>query len=182
MANESLPLFVLPEASQGAKKKLTSTQAAYLAGLLDGEGHFGMRWGTPVVKNGHCYKRFEYFVALVMTNKAFMEKIAVMVPWGSGTIWNANRTLKGRARPAYKMKWSGTAAAELCRAMLPYLHLKRPHAELILKLADAKVAAQAERTRTAHAYPARIVQLEEVLFLAMRVLNKRGQDNAASLT
>ena|SRR5215468_2382544 len=178
MDTDILALFPFASVAKVQKKGLTPTQAAYMAGLLDGEGHFGMQ-RKLVTSRGYRYKTFEAFVVLVMTNKVFMETIAALVPWGGGTVGRNSRVLHGRARPGYRMKWSSTAAVQLCRAILPYLRLKTPHAKLIIALADAKAGAQAERSGRGHAYPARIVQLQEAMFVAMRNLNKRGQDNVS---
>jgi hypothetical protein len=180
MANESLPLFVLPESSTGVQRKLTPTQAAYMAGLLDGEGYFSLTLRDKPSK-GYHYKRFEAIVSLTMTNKTYMEGIAALVPWGGGTVGLSNRRLKGRAKPAYRMKWSGTAAVQLCRAILPYIRLKKAHVELLLAVADAKERAQAERTGQGHAYPLWIVELQTAAMRTFRILNIRGQDNAASV-
>lgn len=119
--------------------------AAYLAGLLDGEGCFSLTLRDKPTR-GHHYRRWEIAVTLVMTTREFMEEIALLVPWGGGTVGRNARTLVGRARPAWRMKWSGTAAVELCRAIQPYVRLKKKHVALILAIDVAKDLAQSERS------------------------------------
>ena len=179
MAKESLPLFPIERPASG-KKYLTPVQAAYLAGIIDGEGYIGMQYkaflsGRPGQR--HRYKQYEYFVVLNMTDKVFMEGIAQMVPWGGGTVGRAQRTLIGRKKHSWRMKWSSNAAIEVCRAIAPYVRIKKPHVELVLQIADAKARAQGERKGPGLPYPQWIHELYMYAHKQFRILNQRGQDN-----
>lgn len=179
MAYESLPLFP-DDVPAPRSKRLKSIDAAYIAGLLDGEGYFGIQLvdgGKVVHKPG--YKYYRYFVVLVMTSKPFLETIRAIAPWGESAVTSAYQKLRGRARPSWKIRWTGRHAASLCRDILPYLRLKRRHAELIIWLDDAKAFAVKERPagRGGSKYPAYIIDMHARARNEFRLLNARGQDN-----
>lgn len=161
-------------------KGLKPTEAAYLAGLLDGEGHFGMQYvhgGKIAHKAG--YKYHQYFITLVMTDKPLLEAMVALVPWGKARLQRGNYTLRGRAKPSWRIKWVGTNAANICRAIFPYVRLKKRHAELIIWLDNGKACAVKERPagRGGSKYPAYINDMHVRAHAEFRVLNQRGQDN-----
>lgn len=179
MAYESLPLFPHAEPEK-PHRGLTPTQAAYLAGLLDGEGHFGMQYvhgGKIAHKAG--YKYHQYFITLVMTNKPLLEAMAALVPWGKAGLQRGNYTLRGRAKPSWRIKWVGTIAARICRAIFPYVRLKKRHVELIIWLDNGKACAVKERPagRGGSKYPAYIKDMHVKAHAEFRMLNARGQNN-----
>jgi len=163
----------MPSVSERQRRFMGADEAAYFAGLLDGEGYFGLcRKDKP--SRGKHYVRYETFIVLTMTSKEFLEAMALMVPWGGGTVGRNARTQVGRAKPAWRVKWSGTAATEVCRAILPYIRLKRRHTELLLALATAKAVAQPERSGRGRAYPIWIVQMQDEMAAEFKRLNHRG--------
>lgn len=157
--------------------------AAYLAGLLDGEGYFGFnkRYKHRHGPGGAKYFYYEARIVLTMSTKEFMEEIAAMIPWATGTVGRNERVLVGKQKPAYRSIWSGATAVEICRAIYPYARLKRRHIELFLGLEAAKKVAEPERSGQGHVYPLWIKEMEQKIHAEFALLNKRGQENAGSL-
>ncbi len=167
----------MPAVSEKQRRFLQPEQAAYLAGLLDGEGYFSISWRSKPTR-GYKYYRWEIRITVSTTTREFLEKVAKMVPWGGGTVGLTSRRLKGRAKPAWRISWSGNSAIEVCRAIHPYVLLKNRHVELILAVASAKAEAQSERTGMGHRYPQKIADLMRDTSSIFSVINRRGQNNA----
>lgn len=153
--------------------------AAYLAGLLDGEGYFAfLKRDKP--SKGYHYLRYEPMIVLAMTDREFVEEISKIVPWGGGTVGRCARQQVGRAKPAWRIKWSGTAAFEIAQAIKPFVRLKLQHVNLLLALATAKKLAQPERSGHGHAYPLWLVQFQDSIAAEFSRLNRRGVDDETS--
>src|SRR5215203_6182657 len=116
---------------------LTELQKAWLAGFLDGEGHFGVQ-ETAVRKNGH-----RYYVPILQVAQAGYSGIALIHAiyqelGGVGTLHNGEtlppairmHATKGH-RFKYQIQWYGPMVVEICQMLIPYLRLKKPQAELL---------------------------------------------------
>lgn len=109
---------------------MKSTEAAYVAGLLDGEGCFRIdRFRTARSPIGFQYRPV---IEISMCDKGPMEFIAVAC---ERNIQTRKTRTKGN-RIVYSIAWRNTAAANLIRSILPYLRGKREQAEVLLHFND----------------------------------------------
>jgi hypothetical protein len=95
---------------------MKKTDAAWLAGLLEGEGCFRQYAGTG---NG----RARYQVILKMTDLDVVERAARITN-------NSNRIRPGqissiRHKPIWTLTWYGQAAEDVSRAVLPHMGKRR---------------------------------------------------------
>jgi len=108
-------------------KTLRAEDAAYIAGLLDGEGCFGIFKRTarkPLVSD-----QYSIHIAICITDP-------YIIPWlaeVTGCGWTASHdgsNIKHKA--VYTWHCASTAAATLAEQILPYLRIKREQAKLLI--------------------------------------------------
>lgn len=99
---------------------LTETERAYMAGLIDGEGSISCLWHA---KGKTCYP----VLTVAMTDFGVIEWL--------GAKWHVAVSRMPRRGEGYLpqvfVRISGHRVKLLCSLLLPYLHVKRRHAELI---------------------------------------------------
>jgi len=116
-------------------RHMSEAQAAYLAGLLDGEGHIGVRWA--VIRTGR-YPRGGVTAALVvsLTNTS-----AEVIRWlvettGCGRVNGPYQ--QGLRRPKWYWQISGYQASAVLNRIRPYLIIKAHEADLFLEMVRLK--------------------------------------------
>jgi len=112
---------------------LPETDVAYWAGLVDGEGHFGIH-GNMVDPEG-CMRAYQARFSLRMTSeetiRSFAEAFGLTVE--PRTYQNDFSVL-----PLYETCADSINAAAVALVLLPYLRLKKPQAEVIIRLETEK--------------------------------------------
>lgn len=91
--------------------KLSATAAAYIAGLIDGEG-------TVTLTREHRNERRRLVVSISSTERPLLEFVQTAV--GAGRITN-KRTYDSRHTPSYTYKITNRQALELLRQIQPYM-------------------------------------------------------------
>jgi hypothetical protein len=101
---------------------LAETDYAYLAGLIDGEGHIGV-YGTrsPIVE-------------IAMTDRGVIEWLKDTF---GGSIYTPT-VPKANARQYWKWNSSSTAMMTILRLTIPYMKTKRRHAEIFVELMEIR--------------------------------------------
>lgn len=101
---------------------MTDVEAAWLAGLIDGEGCIWGRW--PKKKN--------VIVEISMTHKPTLERVQQLFPgrFAKKIIGRGSLSLK----PQWCWRTDTNGTRTLLRALLPYLVTKRREAEIALEL------------------------------------------------
>lgn len=149
---------------------------AYLAGLVDGEGHLRIQQGKER-KGGRNYPRWNSSITIGMCD-------AAPVKWcrtkfgGSLT----SRQLKNpRHRDLHEWAVYGRAASQLAEKLLPFLQLKREQAVLLLEYEmfkiDLRRLASGRRgvlPRTTKAIETQEGRRRENVSQRLRLLTKRG--------
>lgn len=118
--------------SKYTRKEYTIAEAAYLSGLMDGEGTFFIgNYGNKdkATGNGH----FQTVLKVTTTDKCMTE-------WLFATFggWHNEYTPAQRAKnckgPVYSWACTGDRLTHLCEIMLPYLVAKRDQAIILLEM------------------------------------------------
>lgn len=102
----------------------TETEAAYIAGIVDGEGSI-----YSATTRETAYPA----IVVAMTDRAVIDWLATR--WG-GTVQLHNQTNLRREvglRRQYRIGATGARAVEICRRLLPYLRVKDGQATLIIE-------------------------------------------------
>lgn len=104
----------------------TDTDKAYMAGLIDADGHIAM----PLLNTKNGGKRHTLDVRFTNTDIRVVEQIAA--EWGGGVNHRSRQEEKGW-KPTADARWMTAKAAALLRDILPYLRIKRERAEIALR-------------------------------------------------
>lgn len=125
---------------------LTPTQAAYIAGLVDGEG-------TVTLTRKHRNENRQLSISISNTEKMLLEYVHRTVAAGKIT---RKRTTKACHTPSYTYAVYNRQALNLLIQIQPYLHTYKAHrAELIVRNyialtpRNGKYTAEQRRARTA---------------------------------
>lgn len=118
---------------------LTSTELAYIAGLIDGEGSFGVcKVKSP--------SRYVPVMSISMT-------CGVTIGWLSTKFGTTCNTVKstaiatGQCRTQYLTRINGKRLVLLCSMALPYFITRRAHAEQILRFGETYIAQRGNGQR-----------------------------------
>lgn len=150
------------EARYVVKRVLTIAEAAYLAGLVDGEGTLSVwKERRPANITGFRYK---VTFTIAQANQKFLEEIGRMGGNGSVRLCTRNRPERGH-KPVYTVRFYSHQTRWLLPQLLPYLRIKRRQAELVLKFLGT--TDRSRRDRLAHGERAD-------LYDECHALNKRG--------
>lgn len=113
------------------RKEYSSTQIAYLAGIIDGEGSIYIGNFSKNPKTGSPY--FQTNIQVTNTEKSLIDWIFETF---GGLI--SKRTPRQTSKNSTKQAWVWTASGErvthICELILPYLLCKRKQAEIMLKM------------------------------------------------
>lgn len=146
------------------KNKITRR---YLAGLLDGEGYFGIR-------PDFCHSRAHYKPVIKM---GLAEKSAYLVVeiknLLGGHIWINKRKTEVNASILYQWEvHTFEAVRKVIDYVRPYLILKKQQADLINELIKTKMSHE---NGTFYRVPSHILKKRYHLYTLIRELNKRGR-------
>lgn len=141
----------------------TETEKAYLAGLLDGEGHIGITLANPRGNNGE-WRTHTVIVTLANTHLETLKWAVTICPRGTLVV----RRQPKQTIPIGNVRWSSAAAGEMLTTVQPYLRIKVAQAALALQFVSemrqrayhSKVLSQAEWEQ------------REALRLAIRQINR----------
>lgn len=107
------------------------TDLAYVAGIVDGEGCIDIHGRN---RPGHKYSHMSLRVTVVSTDQWLCQMLKFRF---SGNV--RERTVdKTHRLPLWDWCLEGKRAKDFLELILPYLHLKKPQAELGIKFQDAK--------------------------------------------
>jgi hypothetical protein len=120
---------------------LDPIDAAYAAGLIDGEGYIGMCYRKPNPK--YEYGAFCPLIAINMNSKGVLQWLAtftaignVLGPYEKG----------GNRAPGFQWSVTSAGAASFAEQIRPYLKVKQPSADLLIEV-DAELSRNPARMR-----------------------------------
>lgn len=138
---------------------MIDTDAAYLAGIVDGEGSI-----MAYSEHRHNRQYSSVIARLVISNTDKPLLVWLTYLLQDGRI--EERKPHNRERTQYTLRLSGLRCAPAIRVMLPYLRIKQPQALLVLEL----IGLQSHSTGHAKYQPERQLEIEREL----RELNHKG--------
>lgn len=145
---------------------MSKLTASYLAGFIDGEGYFGI---YPVSREG----RKTYYISCVKvanTNKEIIE-------WMHNSFGGFfhTRHFANNCKTAYTWTLTDARVVPFIEKIIPYLKIKRPQAELVLKREKLKLKLKNMGERKGMVYPDNILKEIENCCTEIRKLNARGK-------
>ena len=116
-------------------RKLTDTEAAYIAGLLDGEGCFGIDAQKVKLKSGRVRLCFTAIISILMTHKPTIEFMSRIFEGNICTYIRKNENWS----PAFSVYLRRQVEVKsLLTQILPYIKTKTEQARLLLQLLELK--------------------------------------------
>jgi len=110
------------------------TDLAYIAGIVDGEGYIGITADGKRRRAKHGKDNLRLRVTVTNTNEWLCQYLKFS--FGGGKV--LLRTQSPNHRPCWQWQVDYGKAADFLKLILPYLHLKKPQAELAIKFQEAK--------------------------------------------
>lgn len=138
------------------------TDLAYMAGLLDGEGHIGITLRKNL-RSGHQLR-----IEITNTNEAFIKWILPRFD-GHGA-HRKDRWGDGNRKDSYVWYADNRKAIRLLKLLMPYLVLKKEQAQIAIDFQSSIKPNARNNSITDEIFANR-----ESLRLRIRVLNKRGR-------
>jgi hypothetical protein len=150
---------------------MTRLQAAYIAGLIDGEGTIGMfANAAPSRPRPATLAR----VKIGMTDERMIRWLQRVTTDGQVSSWQGNGA---RQKRCHVIQWNGRKALPLLRAVLPFLRLKKPQAAILIEwiLLSTKTQARLlQNDRNHRAFPPELLRKRDAMIGELRALNHRG--------
>ncbi len=147
----------------GSMTTLKDTDAAYLAGLIDGEGTISIyRCKSTRYVNGFNYRPV---VEISNTYKGILEWAHGLIGDGWLKITNPGNVLKKGHKPLWRFRVSTTDCRWVLPQIRPYLRIKGEQADVLIAYFE-----RVTNTRPAHR------DETETLARQLNVLNRRGAD------
>lgn len=120
---------------------LDTATAAYLAGLIDGEGYVGVKRRLPSAANRMRAPRYALAVYVGMTDREPIDLVAAAV---GARVHTRARSMH---KPLHEVHVEQARAEWLLRQILPYLRAKRLQADAALQLAALQATSRQHRTK-----------------------------------
>jgi branched-subunit amino acid transport protein AzlD len=153
---------------QSGVRTLTEIEAAWLAGVVDGEGSILI--GRIAPKRGHYRRGFYYRANLEIanSNELFLRRVLELI--GKGSV-----ALNKEKNPRWKDKWQYTGTSNVLKIILPqvlpYLVVKKKVAE---KMLEYLAFVDANPIDGPMQVPIGFDEKRDTLYLEIKKLNKRG--------
>jgi hypothetical protein len=153
--------------NRNSVKRLTPTQAAYIAGLVDGDGSIAVarkKTGPKGCKSAGFDYRSSLMIAMTdLKTLKWLQEVT-----GVGTIHRRKNYNKEKWAQAWKWDVWAYQAADIIRQILPYLVLKAPNGRnLILFQSSIRVAGR-------HGLTKEEIRFREKCCETSMKLNRRG--------
>lgn len=110
---------------------MNEAEAAYAAGIFDGEGHVGI----SVVKNGRGYVYHRLMINVTSTN---LEVLQWLFERWNGVLHNPRYFAKEEWRTAHRWTAADGRAMRFLQNIEPYLIIKREQAQLAIQFQQTK--------------------------------------------
>jgi hypothetical protein len=157
----------------GPLRALSDAECAYLAGIIDGEGHVGLAH-HPASSGKDKNHKYEWWVPLVAVSNTDKRLLWWLTERFGGPVLvqKMNPNLAAR-KQAYVWKVTSQRAAVVLKAALPYLVLKQEQANIVLAFMEthANVGRRGHELAT--------IERRRGLVQQLRDLNRRGVGKSA---
>lgn len=152
-------------------KILTPERAAYVAGIIDGEGSISLvRSFAKRTKGRYVYP----LVRVGNTDSLLIEWLKETV--GGGSSHYTTQTNE-RCKVCRHIVWAANEAIDLLYAIYPYLVIKRDRARIVIELHEANEKAKAESGGyfgNGHPIPEPLVRKRRDAYASLIAANKKG--------
>lgn len=122
---------------------MNEVDIAYCAGLVDGEGHIGIKRTKAYKCQGRATPGYHARTGIKMVDEGAIKFFAETM---GGWYWPEKASLKN-GRPYFVYQATDAKAERILRTLLPYLRVKRASAETVLQLRELQADSRKHRTK-----------------------------------
>lgn len=113
------------------RKEYTVAEAAYMAGIMDGEGTFYIGNYSGNRKNGD--KHYQTLIAVATTDKSLMDWLHNT--FGGGIrAYSPNQMAKNSRKQVYRWCATSNRMLHICEIIFPYLVIKKRQSEIMIEI------------------------------------------------
>src|ERR1700759_1740968 len=157
------------------KKEITATQAAYMAGIMDGEGTFYIGNYSKNLKNGDKY--FQSRLVISNTDKGLIDWI-YEVFGGWTREYTPKQTPKNSRKKVYCWMATTDNLLHICTEILPYLVAKKRQCEILIELRKTFTGQQNQKgLAKVQRLPRELLDHRQSLMDELRLLHNRAVNN-----
>lgn len=157
--------------SKYTRKEYSIAVAAYMAGILDGEGSLSIGNHSGNRKNGD--RHYQVNIAVCSTDKPLIDWISYHFGGFQGEYTPKQMSKNGR-KQVYRWQCSGDRLTHICEITLPYLIIKKRQAEILLEMRKTFNDAHNQKGKWGvQRVPDEILVLRKQLFDEIRTLHNR---------
>lgn len=158
--------------SKYIRKEYPETTAAYMAGILDGEGCLSIGNHSGNRKNGD--KHFQVNIAISSTDEVLITWI-VETFGGYKGIYTPKQMSRNGRKQVYRWQCSGDRLTQICEITLPYLIIKKRQAEILIEMRSTFRDAHNQKGKwQVQRVPEEILIRRKELFDEIRTLHNRN--------
>lgn len=153
------------------RKEYTVAEAAYMAGIMDGEGTFYIGNYSGNRKNGD--KHFQTLIAVATTDKSLMEWL--FNTFGGGfREYTPKQMAKNSRKQVYRWQATSNRMLHICEIILPYLVIKKRQSEIMIEIRKTFDDKQNIKGRQhVQNLPKGILELRQILMDELKLLHAR---------
>jgi len=153
------------------RKEYPETVAAYMAGILDGEGSLSIGNHSGNRKNGD--RHFQVNIAICSTDEVLITWIVDTFGGYKGK-YTPNQMCKNGRKQVFRWQCSSDRLSHICEICLPYLIIKKRQAEILLEIRKTFNDSHNQKGKQGvQRIPEEILNLRQSLFLELRTLHNR---------
>lgn len=153
------------------KKEYPETVAAYMAGILDGEGSLSIGNYSGNRKNGD--KHFQVNISVSSTDKPLIDWIYDTFGGYRGEYTPKQMSRNGR-KQVYRWQCSSDRLRHICEITLPYLIIKKRQAEILIEMRKTYNGSHSQKGKwNTQKIPQEILDIRQSFFLELKSLHNR---------
>ena len=157
--------------SNYTRKEYTIAEAAYMAGILDGEGSLSIGNFSGNRKNGD--RHYQTNIAVCSTDIELIDWIHSTFGGYRGAYTPKQMSKNGR-KQVYKWQCSSDRLLHICEITLPYLTIKKRQAEILIQMRKTfNNSHNVKGMQNAQRLTKEILDLRQSYFLEIRALHNR---------
>lgn len=143
---------------------MSDTEAAYIAGFVDGEGTICLHRQKAAGSVNFSYR---VTFSITNTNRALLEWIRITLQAG---LISTQARKNAAWKTCYQLCFRVHEQQRVIEQLLPYLRLKKAQAELILEFLKIEWSSSKAQPRK----PDSVIIAEELIFEDLQALNRKG--------
>lgn len=146
---------------------LTNEQAAYLAGVIDGEGYLGI---VRSAARQYTVPHFHFKATITNTKREWLGELQ---SWIGGRLYRVDSAKRRNRQPCYSLNLNGGEARAMLLRVQPFLRLKQRHCDVLMRYFEVAARRRLMNGKNQKTDSGVLAELE-ALYTELKGLNLRG--------